>query len=401
MKRAFLAIGVLAVSVAGAVALILTRPEPQKERPELVAPLVEVITVEIGTHRTVLPAQGTTIPALEVDLQAEVGGRVVWQSPELVPGGHFAPGQAILAIDSRDLQLAVDQQLAHVDRAKLDLEVEHGRKVVAEKEWALLSRADGKRGQTGSGRSLALREPQLRTAKVALNAAESGLRQAKLNLSRTTLYAPFAVFVQSESVDVGQLLAPGMHLGKLIGSEKFWVQVSIPADLIGSVRVPKNGQPGSSARVWQEARGMRNERPGQVIQILSDVDPVGRMARLLVEIKDPLALQADGQSAPLLLGSYVYVDIEADELVDVIELPRKALRDGDTVWVVGSNHRLEFRPVRVDWRRDDTVLVGDGLLAGEQLVTSRLSFAVAGMRLRVAGLDDASEVAAHDGDTQP
>lgn len=401
MKRALLAIGILAIGVAGAVTLIMTRPKPQKEQPILVAPLVEVITVDSGTHRVVLPAQGTIIPAMEIDLQAEVGGRVVWQSPELVPGGHFNRGQAVLTIDRRDHQVAVDQQLAHVDRAKLDLEVEQGRKVIAEKEWALLSGTDGKDANADNGRALALREPQLRTARVALNAAKSGLRRAQLNLSRTTLYAPFAAFVQSESVDTGQLLTPGMRLGKLVCSDTFWVQVSIPVDLISSVQIPKNDQPGSSARVWQEARGKRNERLGQVIRILGDVDPIGRMARLLIEIDDPLALNGDQHAAPMLLGSYVRVEIEGEELSNVVEIPRKALRNGDTVWVVGSDQRLTIRPVRVDWRRDATVLIGDGLVSGDQVVTSRLSSMVAGMKLRVAGLDDASEVATRRGDVQP
>ena len=118
------------------------------------------------------------------------------------------------------------------------------------------------------------------------------------------------------------------------------------------------------------------------------------MAQLIVAVEDPFQLgTAPAERAvPLLLGSYVRVEIDGPELKDVVTVSRSALREGDTVWVVDANEQLEIRPVKVKWRARDSVLVGEGLAPGERIVTSRLAVPLEKMALRViAEDDDASE----------
>ena len=72
---------------------------------------------------------------MEVMLQPEVGGRVTWQSKELVPGGRFGEDQAILKVDDRDYKLAVESARSQVRRARLDYTLERRRGEVAKREW--------------------------------------------------------------------------------------------------------------------------------------------------------------------------------------------------------------------------------------------------------------------------
>jgi hypothetical protein len=138
--------------------------------------------------------------------------------------------------------------------------------------------------------------------------------------------------------------------------------------------------------------GVNSEWSGEVVRLLGDLEPQGRMARLLVSVPDPLGDgQADDEHAPLLLGSYVEVAIAGRELRDVFAISREELRDGDTAWIVSSQGKLDIRPVDVIFRGRDHVLVRAGLEAGERLVTSDLSSPVAGMALRLT--DGDSEVA--------
>jgi hypothetical protein len=44
--------------------------------------------------------------------------------------------------------------------------------------------------------------------------------------------------------------------------------------------------------------------------------------------------------------------------------------------------KLDIRKVRIAWRRDDSVLVSDGLNEGDRVVVSSLPNAVQGMSLR-------------------
>ena len=90
----------------------------------------------------------------------------------------------VVRLDARDYKLAVEQQFAQVDRASTELKLEKARKKVAEKEWELFGPKGKGKGNTvtkgqGTGEAeevVALREPQMRTARTAVKAAESGSR---------------------------------------------------------------------------------------------------------------------------------------------------------------------------------------------------------------------------------
>ncbi len=386
---------VLAVGVGAMVVLYRTRPVPQRTERTDDGVLVDVQVVGSSRQRLAVPAQGTVMPARQVVMMPEVSGRVVWQSDELVPGGRFQAGAPIIRLDARDYSLQVRQQQSVVEQAQVNLKLEQSRREVARKEWEIVGEgADAPE----LGRELALREPQLLAAEKAVQSAESSRAQAKLMLGRTGLVAPFNCFVQAEHVDLGQLVSPGSQLATLVGSDAFWVQVSVPVDKLAAVDVPGlNVDEGGGARadVWQEVGTTRTKRQGRVVRLLGDLDPVGRMARLLIEIADPLGLDngaeppeppAEGAQQtpelPILLGAFVHVDIDAREIEDVIELPRKAVHRGDEVYVLGPDGRLEIREVAIAWRKEKTVLVRSGLKPGESVIISRLPTAVPGMKLR-------------------
>jgi multidrug efflux pump subunit AcrA (membrane-fusion protein) len=195
-----LSIGVLVAAAGVAFILVATKEEPPRAEKPLEGTLVEVIQIGTSTHDVDLHAKGTVVPAKEIVLQAELGGRVIWQSPELVAGGRFKTGQPMVRIDPRDYQLAVESYRSRVNRAKLDLSIEARRGEVAKREW----NAFGEMDVSDEQRALAQREPQLEANRLALKAAQSALKKAQLDLTRATLRAPFNAMVVSESVDTGQ-----------------------------------------------------------------------------------------------------------------------------------------------------------------------------------------------------
>lgn len=116
----------------------------------------------------------------------------------------------------------------------------------------------------------------------------------------------------------------------------------------------------------------------------NDLDPDGRMARVLVEVEDPLGLIPANANRPrLLLGAYVTVDLVGYRMPDSFIIRRESLRHSNCVWLRRPDSTLEIRPVTVLWKNRDTVVIGEGLEAGEQLITSSLSFASDGMKVTV------------------
>jgi RND family efflux transporter MFP subunit len=363
-----------------------TKPEAKREAKVELGMLVEVQTVHAKTHTVEVLAQGTVVPSQRVVVQPEISGRVIAQSPQLVPGGYLKAGEMMVRIDPRDYELALSARQAEVSRAQLELQMERGRAQVAEREWKMfgeLEKQDGAEAHDPE-ETLALRGPQLRTAQVAVQSATSALERAKLDLSRTVVQAPFNALVVEERTELGQLVTPQSQLATLVGTDSYWVQVSVPLEALSHITIPQgSSRDGSKARVWTQVGSQTIEREGRVIRLLPDLDQSGAMARVLVEIEDPLGLRdKQGDTPPLLLNSYVNVAIEARPVENAIEVPRAALREDAQVLVVDGEGLLRVRDVRIVWRMPHAVLVQGGLNDGEQLVVSRVAIPVDGMKVR-------------------
>lgn len=382
IKKILVCALILGTGVGIFVFFVSTRTEAERRPAGQSATIVDVMPVEAASKKAIVQTMGTIIPARKVTLVPEVGGRIVHQSQNLVPGGLFRKGEVVLRLDSRDYDLAVKQQRAQVKKAEMDLAVEMGRKAVAEKEWSLI-RDEVK--PTENGRKLALREAQVETAEAALDGAQSLLSQAELAKERTVLRAPFNGIVTEEFVDEGQVVGPSSQVAVLVDSDKYWVRVAVPMDRLSWIRFPDaKGKGGSLATITQKIGDAQPVvRQGHVVRLLGDLDPIGKMARILVEIKDPKGnAETDDSDLPLLIGAVVSVDIEGPDLEEVFALPRRGLRDGEVVWVKKGD-TLEYRKVQVIWTEDEIVYVRGDLQSGDNIVISRLTAPVEGMRLSV------------------
>jgi RND family efflux transporter MFP subunit len=370
-----------------AIWLFATRPSADQNPPGENVTLVEVLTLEPVTRKVVVSAKGTVIPAREIVVQPEVSGRVVAQNKRLSPGGRIKKNELLVRIDRRDYELALSREKATLAQAEFQLKVEQGRKEVADYEWTLM---DKNNQPTGAAKELTLRTPHIENSEAALEAAKSGLERARLNVRRTEIKSPFNGMVRSESVEIGQLVTPQSRLATFIGTDAFWVQISVPVEKLDWIDVPGIGaEKGSDVTVFYRAgSGTKIERSGRVIRLLGDLDSRGRMAQLIVSVDDPLGLQAspgEPPSKPLFLGSYVTVDIPGREIENVFEVPRTALRDGDKVWLMDGEGRLVIRHVHAIWRENQIVYVQGGLNPEDRMVTSRIPTPVEGMRLRQDG----------------
>lgn len=374
---------VLALASALAVALVKTRPQAQKKPQQERAQLVEVKPVTLSTEHLQVSARGNVVAARQLDVQPQVAGQLTYVNPELVVGGLLKSGDIIAKVDRRDYQLTLDERQAAVLDAQARYDVERGQQAIAKKEWELFNK--GRDAAQDSG--LATRKPQLQIAQVAVDSAKTRVDRAKLDLSRTTMRAPFNAIVRSESVEEGQLVTTQSRVASIVSTEQFWVQVALPLKHLADIQIPGyNAQAGSEVTIVQELGEQRLERRGKVIRILGELDAVGRMAQVIVEVDDPLNLKPEhkDRGLPLLLGSFVEVIFDAGERESLVEVPRIAVHDGDTVFLLEQD-RLKKRKVEIAWRRPDTVLIRAGLKPGEQLITSRVPNPIDGMKLRLEG----------------
>jgi RND family efflux transporter MFP subunit len=370
-----LALTVSLVLILGAVAinriLILTAPKAEKKRPPKRAELVDVQSMKLTDETIVLRLTGTVTPAKKVRLRARVSGEVIAIDPGFIDGGLIAQDAALLKIDPIDYELALAQSQSSLEKARFDYKIELGRQDVAKREWELL-KPEGEVSELEM--ELALRTPHLKASKAALQAAEASLKKAELNLERTEISSPFNAVVLSRGANLGSQAAQQDVLAELAGTDSYWVTVSVPVDRIEWITIP-----GSTAHIYS---GNNSVREGIVIKLLGNLEEKGRMARLLIEVKDPLALLPENKGKKaLLLGEYVRADIEGRVLKQVFSIPRSALRENAQIWLASTNNLLESRTVEVLWRDADRVLIKEGLSTGEMLITSDITAPIPGMDL--------------------
>jgi RND family efflux transporter MFP subunit len=377
-----LPIVVLGVGIQITRQLMATPPKAGKGADvEIQGRLVEVEYLGADNRTVEVSAQGLVIPSREVNLQPLVGGELIELHPELLPGGVFNAGEVIARIDPRDFEYVVRQREAAVEQARSAVEVEMGQQKVAEEEFKLLGQEISE-----DDRRLVLREPQLDSAKANLQAAEAQLNQAKLDLERTAIIAPFQGLVLEESVEVGRVVGINTTVAVLVGTESFWVEVNTPLDDLRWVQLPDvNGEGGSVVRVRDEASWPRGAfREGRVVRFTNSVNAQSRMASLLVEVRDPLALQPENKALPkLLLNGYVRVDIQGRTMPNTVAIKREHLHNGNEVWIKNEEDRLDIRELEIAWRGRDVVYVERGVVAGERIITTSLSTPVENMLLRV------------------
>ncbi len=380
--RVLLPLIVVTLGAYGAYLIFKSGPKAKRRQPVRKAELVHVQTVQRTSPKVNIQAMGTVMPARQVTLNSQVSGRVVALSPEFVIGGHFQADEMMLKTDPREYRLTIIQRQSDVTRAQYELKLEIGHQDIAKREMELFH--SGK-SVSKKDRELALRKPHLANARAALKAAKAALDKARLDLERTVIKAPFNALIQEKQVDLGANISTQTPLATLVGTDQYYVEASVPANQLQWIKIPSDSlATGARVTIKPDAK-VKSVYQGHVIRLRADLEPEGRMARILISVKDPLGLHTSmpEDKVPLLLGAFVNLEIEGPHLKELFAIPVTALRDGRRLWIMDANDVLAVRDTHVVWREREAVYVRDGLEEGEKLIISALGAPVAGMPLRV------------------
>ncbi len=356
--------------------LMSTAPESRRERPAAPTPLVDVIDSTAGAFELTLDAAGTVVSAFELEVRPEVGGRIVSLNPDFEPGGRITANSTILQIEPDEYILAVTAAEADIAKARAALELEKGRRVVAREELNLLQDSIT---VDNASRALALRKPQLRQVQAELGVAQNRLERAQLDLRRTELRLPYDVLVLERTRVVGEVVAPRELVGRVTRADEYWVELKTRPRMLQRLVARDGGSAGSTVVVQDGP----NRFEGEVVRIRADLAPGSRLGGVIVAVP---AENAAGER--LLLGSYVQAQIQAGAMDGVIQVPRRAVRDNERVWVVDADGRLQVRAAAVVWESGQRLLLrADSLQAGDRVVVSRVSGLVPDAQVRSRQVD--------------
>ncbi len=364
--------------------LLKTKPEARKKPPRKIQTLVKVKELHQEDIGLVIEAMGTVIPARRLWLNPEVSGTVVSVSESLTPGGLVKKGDVLIELDKRDSEFALIRARNNLKKAEMDLKLEKGNQEVARQAWQMAGEVTG-RSPAAARSELALRGPQLAKIEAGVASARAEVGKAELDLARTRINAPFNGIVMSRDVDVGSRVSSQTRIAELVGTDIFWVRLTLKRDALQWIFLPgPDGKGSSEITLGDIPTGDQGQRrPARLLRLLGNLEPNGLMARVLVAVDDPLSLSSSDH--PLLLGSFVMATIRGKTLSGVFRVPRISLLPGNRVLLAADGNTLTIREVTPIWKDRDWIYVSKGLSEGERLVVSPVAAPVEGMELRVSG----------------
>ena len=353
--------------LVGAVALVLG-VRTWLFDPEPVA--VKVVWAEIGrVEETITNSRAGTVTARQrAHLSAEIGGRVVavpFEKSDRVKKGDIllrlndASEKATLERTRRDLGVVKAQRnraCLEADRAKR----EHARFLDLSKKELIsideLDRVASKAHATAAA---------CQAAKAGIDRAQAAIQEAKAQLDKTVLRAPFSGILGEVQVDIGEWITPappGIPIPPVLDLiNPTSIYISAPMDEVDSAKIHPE----------QEVRVTLDPFPGQAFKghvsevsaFVSDVEEQNRTVEIEVELED------HDFAKTLLPGTSADVEVILSVRENVLRIPRPALLEGNKVWIVKQD-RLVEQTIQVGLKNWDYVEVISGIQEGEAVVSS-------------------------------
>ena len=376
--------GIILAFLAVFIVLAATAPQPERADNTVQPAAVFVSEARPEAVQLTVSTQGEVTPLTEIDLTAQVAGRITYVNPSFVQGGFFEAGEVLVRLEDADHRLAVTRAQALVSQRQQQLVREEAESELAREEWEALGE--------GEASPLTLREPQLADARAQLAAAEASLAEARLNLSRTRISAPFDGRVRAKNADLGQFVSPGSRLGRVFATETVEINLPLSDGELTLLNMPLAFQatetnPGPAVRLSATIGGQRRQWQGEIVRTDSVVDPQTRTLSAIVQVDDPYGQAAEEAGAPLAVGLFVSAEITGRSIERAYVLPRSALRGADRVYVAEPDGALSIREVDVIDSNPRRVVVASGVSEGERVITSPVRGAIEGMAVRALGPD--------------
>lgn len=333
--------------------------------------------------------QGEARPRTEIDLVPEVGGKIVYVSPNFIDGGLFKKGETLFRIDDSDFKIAVIRAESGVAQAEQLLAREIAEGEIARKDYDELG--------TGQPTALALRQPQRQQAEAALQAAQAEVEAANLRLNRTYVKAPFTGRVRSKNSDIGQFVSPGFRLGRIFSTGVFEVRLPLTDADLAKLQLPiafsaKSRDTAPIVKLSAQVAGKNQVWDARIMRTDSSFDTQTRSLSAIAEVEDPYGKGLSDNGMPLAPGLFISAAIDGVTYEDAIVIPRDGLRPDDMVYLSTEEGKGEIRKVSVIDTNSERAAIASGIDVGDLVILSPMEKSRVNMSLKIIDVNDASRV---------
>lgn len=389
-KTIGIVLGILTAMVVVSWIFMLTKPVSMKKKPLAARYAVNVIEVAVGEAPIQIRALGTIKPFQETNVNARVSSQVVFLSENSDIGAIVKKGEVLVKLDADTFKNTLQSKKSDLAKAKAAYQLEMGQQSVAKAEAEQLKQLSSSFIGEVIISDLALRAPQLAQAKADVEAAETAVKMAQLDVDYTTITAPYNAMVTERNVSLGSLTNTQDNLMTIVGIDEYRIEAAVAIDKLISLNLKQNVN-----RTVQITTTTGVVREGRIIRQVASLDATTRMGRVLIGISDPLGLH--NNEPALILGDHAEVLFKAGSLENAVIVPRKALQPNDNVFVAlpvekadeedgETQYILDIRDVDIAWKDLDNVYIRGGLQESEYVITSVIASPIQGMPLTISNI---------------
>jgi len=406
---------VLFIALVIAVVLVIMRPRAERQVPVDKGLLVDVLPAKTEDVEMVVESFGTVAPRESLKLVAQVRGPIVDIDPAFEEGGFVQEKTRLIQIDPRTYRLAVERRNVQIKQAEAELK-RLEQEVVNLKARMKIARSDVKLAKNEYLRlkklidrkviaqsqldkseqaylasqerlqaldnQMALTDPQKEQLIAARDMARVMHQEAKLDLERSSIVAPFEGWVLEKAIEVGQYVNIGQQLGKIYSAGQLDIEVRISTKDLKWFPEDMGQETPLLADVVFKNAGNEHIWRGRVARIKAMMDERTRTLPMVIEIDETPATERPQNPFGLRPGMFVTIRIKGKKIQNVFVLPRYLVYPGDVVYTV-KDDTLKSNRVKILRGYKNTVIIGDGLSEGALIVKSPLSSPMDGMRVRV------------------
>ena len=362
---------------------------------------VRVEAVEARDLVSSVTASGQVIPRTKVDLSADITGRVT--RLEVKDGDFVTQGQLLLQIDPQQYEAQVQRAEAALANARASLAQSRANLLQAQRNLERQNEILKTNPALIAAQEIEQLSTQLDVNKAMVTAAEENVKQndaslkdARWQLSRTTIYAPMTGRITRLNVEVGETAIMGTlnkdaatlltiadmsvletkvkvdetDVSRIAVGDSAVIQIDAFPDttFIGRVVEISNSSVSRAGTAAATDQAIDYEVTVRILNPPADTRPdFSSTAKIVTDIRD------DVISIPIIALTVR----ENEELKNTdatapvaATTPVKEVgkKDVEGVFVVGTDNKVSFRPVKVGIAGEKYFEVLEGLKAGERIV---------------------------------
>jgi RND family efflux transporter MFP subunit len=328
------------------VALAFAGCKDSVDKPPTIRPVLTT-TVSPITIETFGPFASSVEARYQTQLGFQLAGRMV--ARDVYVGDLVHKGQRLAALDPTVTQFALTRAKADVADAQAQLANALG---VEARQRTLAT--GGNATQAALDNATASRD----TAKARLDQAQAALQAAEDQIGYTELRAQFDGVITAWNAEIGQYVGNGAAVVTVARPDVREAVVDIPDDLIGQVH------PDMAFAVALQADPAITTT-ATVREIAPLADPATRSHRVRLTLQNP--------PPAFRIGTTISVEVQR-RIPPRVVLPAQLVLSAETkpyVWLLASDGKsVHRRDVTITAHSGDTVVIGSGLAAGDQVVTA-------------------------------